>query len=206
MKVLRSALLFILVSNVFQLNAQHDSLYSYEGIASRIFLPSLDIGFINPNSSLISTAYLVKTSVEYRIRNNNDYFLRLTYNTFGSKYKLNNATTTNTIEGTAQITDVFLAPGYRFGDKHFRFMIAYMPGIRFYEYPTATLNGNNILLEQKAGRLFTTSALGTLEIYFDEKSAITFSYFHNQVWKNIDFWAEGRNAFGCSIGFITSLI
>lgn len=197
---------FILLINTSSLTAQHDSLYSYESITSRIFLPSLDAGFIKPNSDLLSTAYLVKTSIEYRIRNNNDYFLRLSYNTFGSKYKLTNASTTNTIEGTAQITDVFLAPGYRFGDRYLRLMVAYMPGIRFYEYPTATINGNSIILEQNAGRLFTTSALATLELYFDEKSALTLSYFHNQVWQDVDFWSDGRNAYGFSIGFITSLI
>lgn len=174
---------------------------------SRIFLPSIDVGYQVPNSNLIAGAVKFATSIEYRISNNNDFFIRLNYDTYGARYKLSSGnTTSNTIEGTVQISDVFLAPGYRFGDKTFRLMLAVMPGIKMYEFPTATLDDQQVVIGQEAKSLFSTSVLTTIEYYFDEKSALTLSFFQNQVWQQTDFWEDGGAAYGISIGFITSLL
>lgn len=187
--------------------AQEQPATSSDGFFNRIFLPSIDVGYQIPTSDLLQGSVRFATSIEYRIRNNNDFFIRLNYDTYGPRYKISNrSNTSNTIEGTVQISDVFLAPGYRLGDKTFRLMFSIMPGIKFYEFPTATLNGQQIQVNQKGKSIFTTSVLTTLEYYFDEKSALTFSLYQNQVWRNVDFWENGRAAFGFSLGFITSLL
>lgn len=177
------------------------------GFLSRIFLPSIDIGYQVPNTDLLEGATRFGTSIEYRIKNNNDFFVRLNYDTYGARYRLSAInSTSNTIEGTVQFSDVLLAPGYRLGDDTYRLMFSLMPGIKLYEFPSATLNGQLISVQQESKTLFTSSVLVTLEYYFDEKSALTLSIFHNQVWKEVDFWVGGRSAIGFSIGFITSLI
>ena len=173
----------------------------------RIFLPSIDIGYQIPNSDLIEGSERIATSIEYRLSNNNDFFIRLNYDTYGARYNLpadNN--TSNTISGTVQFSDISLAPGYRLGDNTFRLMFSFMPGIKRYEFPTASVNGQAIQVSQEKKLLFTTTALVTLEYYFDEKSALTFSIFQNHVWREVDFWEDGRTAIGFSIGFITSLL
>lgn len=125
----------------------------------------------------------------------------------GARYRLMSANnTSNTIEGTVQMSDIFLAPGYRFGDKKYRMMVSIMPGLKLYEFPTAIIDGQNIEIGQEGKSVFTTQVLTTLEYYFDEKSAFTFSLFQNQVWERVDFWEEDGFAFGASIGFITSLL
>ncbi len=172
----------------------------------RIFLPSIDVGYQFPNSSLIDPSLRISTSIEYRFTNNNDFFVRLNYDTNGARYNLGEGTTINNIQGTVQSQDIFLAPGYRFGDNNWRFMFSLMPGIKFYEFPTAQINGQQVTISQSGKSLFTTSILGTIEYYFDEKSAFTFSLYQNQVWENTDFWVDGRSAIGFSIGFITSLL
>ena len=176
------------------------------GFLKRIFLPSIDAGYQFPNSSQLDPSLRISTSIEYRFKNNNDFFLRLNYDTNGARYNIDDASTSNNIEGTVQSQDLFLAPGYRFGDNKWRFMFSIMPGIKFYEFPTAEVNGQQITINQGAKSLFTTSVLGTLEYYFDEKSAFTFSLYQNQVWQNVDFWVDGRSAIGFSVGFITSLL
>ena len=174
---------------------------------SRIFLPSIDAGYQVPNSELISGSVRIGTSIEYRVRNNNDFFIRLNYDTYGAKYTLTNGNnTTNTIEGTVQFTDFVSGPGYRFGERTFRLMLAVMPGIKRYEFPTATLDGQQITVRSEAKSTFTTIMLATLEYYVDEKSALTFSLYQNQVWREVDFWQDGGSAVGFSIGFITSLL
>jgi hypothetical protein len=174
---------------------------------SRIFLPSIDVGYQVPNSSVINGSVRIATSIEYRLRNNNDFFIRLNYDTYGVRYKFQGRNlTSNTIEGSVQMADVFLAPGYRFGDNTFRLVLSFMPGIKIYEFPTATLDGQQIQISQKSKSLFTTTILSVIEYYFDQKSALTLSFYQNQVYQNVDFWEDGRAAFGFSIGFITSLL
>ena len=85
-------------------------------------------------------------------------------------------------------------------------MFSFMPGVKLYEFPTASIDGQVIQISQEEKVLFTSSILSTLEYYFDEKSAVTLSIFQNQVWENVDFWEDGRSAYGLSLGFITSLL
>ena len=173
---------------------------------SRIFLPSIDAGYQVPNSELIGGSVRIGTSIEYRVRNNNDFFIRLNYDTYSANYSLPNSSTTNSVEGSVQFTDVLLAPGYRFGDNTFRIMFSPMPGIKLYEFPTADINGQQVIVRSKSKSIFTTIFLSTLEYYVDDKSALTLSLYQNQVWKKVDFWEDGGSAVGFSIGFITSLL
>jgi hypothetical protein len=173
----------------------------------RVFLPSIDIGYQIPTSDLIEGSLRIATSIEYRFRNNNDFFIRLNYDTYNLGYRFEDANnTSNALEGTANVSDVFLAPGYRFGDSTWRLMFSVMPGIKFYEYPELILDENAFQVVLRSESIFTTSFLTTLEYYFDEKSAFTFSLYQNQVWEDTDFWQDGRAAYGFSIGFITSLL
>ncbi|MCI5058117.1 MAG: hypothetical protein MRY83_18530 [Flavobacteriales bacterium] len=202
---MKYSLLLVLLFSIQTIFCQSDT--SYKKIASRIFLPSLDVGYLHPNSDLIKGGIIVKTALEYRFKNNNDFFIRLSYDTYNSKYLLDdNNPLSNAIEGTASFTDLFLAPGYRFGDKQYRLMISVMPGIKFYEYPSASIDSQRILLTQSSKSIFTSSIFTTFEYYFDEKSALTISLFQNQVWDKADFWETGRLAHGISVGFITSLL
>ncbi|MEO1053415.1 MAG: hypothetical protein AAFX87_22465 [Bacteroidota bacterium] len=187
--------------------AQDDTENTKNNFWGRIFLPSIDAGYQVSNSDLIGGSVRIGTSIEYRVRNNNDFFIRLNYDTYGASYTLaNNNSTTNTIEGTVQFTDIVAGPGYRLGDNTFRLMFAVMPGIKLYDFPTATLDGQNITINSKSESIFTTILLSTVEYYVDSKSALTFSLYQNQVWNEVDFWVGGRSAVGFSIGFITSLL
>ena len=177
------------------------------GLASRIFLPSFEIGVQVPTSDLIGPSFVTKTSIEYRFRNNNDFFLRLCFDTYGASYSLPAInSTTNAIDGTVQFTDVLLAPGYRFGDETFRLLVSVMPGVKRYEFPEASIDGQRVIVRQEGRSIFTTSFLVCLEYYFDSKSALTLNVYENQVWRAVDFWEDGGAAFGFSLGFITALM
>lgn len=201
--------LLCLLSCVISCPAQEITQDSVNAFLSRIFLPSFDAGYQWNNSKVMGGSIKFATSIEYRIRNNNDFFVRINYDTYGADYKLENATTnisSNTIEGRVQISDYSLGPGYRFGDRTFRIMLTALPGVKSYQFPTATVSGQQIQIASETRMLFTTTFLTTLEYYFDDKSALTISLFENQVWKRTDFWEDHGAAFGVSIGFITSLL
>jgi len=204
LKALIIGLAFFVVGQAY---AQEGDGATDNGFWSRIFLPSIDIGYQEPSSDLIEGSIRIGTSLEYRVRNNNDFFFRINYDAYGANYTLaTDNLTTNTIEGTVQFTDIVLGPGYRFGDNTFRLMVAVLPGIKLYEFPTATTDGQRIVVSQEGKSTFTTIALSTLEYYVNEKSALTFSIYQNQVWDEVDFWEDGGGAVGFSIGFITSLL
>lgn len=186
--------------------AQENQTNKSDSFWGRIFLPSIDVGYQFPNSDLIGSSVRIGTSIEYRIRNNNDFFFRLNYDTYTAKYNLSGSNITNAIEGTVQLTDIVSGLGYRLGDNTFRLMFSVMPGIKLYEFPAATLDGQQIIVRSEAKSLFTTIFLSTLEYYVDEKSALTFSLYQNQVWREVDFWEDGGSAVGFSVGFITSLL
>ena len=199
-------LAFLLVVN-YSTCAQESTVEKPDNFWSRIFLPSIDVGLQVPTSDLIGNSVRIGTSIEYRFRNNNDFFFRLNYDTYNASYQLaNQNNTTNTIEGKVQFTDFASGFGYRFGDRTYRLMLAAIPGIKTYEFPTATVNGQQVIVRSEAKSVFTTIFLATLEYYIDEKSAVTFSLYHNQVYRETDFWVDGGAAFGFSIGFITSLL
>jgi len=202
----RILLALALLLHAYSSPAQKTESDSSSRFLKRIFLPSLDAGYQINRSDLLGNSAKFTTSIEYRISNNNDFFVRLNYDTYGARYQLLNSGTSNTIEGTVQVSDVLLAPGYRFGDNKFRIMLSVMPGIKFYEFPTASFNGVQFQINQEAKSVFTTSFLTTLEYYFDEKSAFTISLFENEVWQKVDFWEGSGSAVGVSLGFITSLL
>ncbi|WKN43065.1 hypothetical protein [Tunicatimonas pelagia] len=71
-------------------------------LREQIFLPALEIGYLYNGAQSLSGGLLVKTSIEYRLKNNNDVFFRLNYDTYDTKYKLENINgLTNIINGTA---------------------------------------------------------------------------------------------------------
>ena len=202
-KIKTTLSLFLLTWSLFAQETNEEQTATFW---SRIFLPSIDAGYQVPNSELIGGSVRIGTSIEYRVRNNNDFFIRLNYDTYSANYNLPNSTATNSVEGTVQFTDVMLAPGYRFGDKTFRLMFSPMPGIKLYEFPTAQIDGQQVVVRSKSKSIFTSIFLTTLEYYVDEKSALTLSLYQNQVWRKVDFWEDRGSAVGFSIGFITSLL
>lgn len=200
-------LFLLLLSSMGGVHAQTAEDTTFNRIAGRIFLPSFDLGVQFSGSKLIGNSLVAKTSIEYRFKNNDDFFVRLSLDTYGAQYNLraiNN--TTNNIEGTVQFSDFLLAPGYRLGDEEVRLIVSAMSGIKTYEYPTVSLDGNSILVRQKSRSIFTSTFLLAGELYFDEKSAVTLTLHYNQVWRNIDFWEDNGGAFGITLGFITALL
>ncbi len=174
---------------------------------SQIFLPSIEMGYTHSMSPLLSGGILTKTSIEYRIRNNNDIFLRVNYDNYSGDYSLIPTNGfTNVIEGTASLTDLLGGVGYRFGDKKVRFFIMAQAGITYYNFPQAT-SALSSVVNIKQGKKNVMSSRATLgvEYYFTEKSAFSFDILQNQIWKKQDFWEDNGSSIGFSIGFLTSL-
>ncbi|MEL6559072.1 MAG: hypothetical protein AAFQ94_12865 [Bacteroidota bacterium] len=177
-----------------------------DSFGAQIFLPSIEIGYVGNSADELSGGVLVKTSIEYRVRNNNDIFFRINYDNSTADYTLDPVNAiTNVIEGTASFNDLLLGAGYRFGDKKLRTFIMLQAGIKYYNFPEFTQTNSVISIAQGRNNAFSTRATIGFEYYFTEKSAFSLDLLQNQVWDKQDFWRESGSAYGFSVGFITSL-
>ncbi len=172
----------------------------------QIFLPAIDFGYMSHSSDQLSGGVIVKTSIEYRFRNNNDFFLRLNYDTHSAEYILDDlSTTTNIIKGKAAFTDILMGLGYRMGESKIRGVVMMQAGTRLFSYPNADQTGGTINIEQDNNSIFTTRTTLGLEYYFNPKAALSLDLFQSQIWGNRDFWISQGSAVGFSIGLITAL-
>ena len=172
----------------------------------QIFLPSLEAGYMFQVPDNLSGGIILKTSIEYRFRNNNDAFIRANYDNYTSEYEFaSTISPTNVLKGTASFSDLIIGAGYRFGETKHRLFFLAQGGVKFYNYPTASIDGGSIVIDQSQNEIFTTRFSMGYEYYFTEKSAINVDLMHGQVWSEEDFWIDSGTSFGVSVGFITSL-
>jgi hypothetical protein len=157
-------------------------------------------------SEILQGGVIVKTSIELRLRNNNDFFFRVNYDPYTSDYQVSDIDgTTNILNGEASFSDLLLGLGYRFGENKFRYFLMIQPGIKFYNVPVATQNANIVNVELDGRNIFTTRTTLGFEYYFNEKAAFSIDFFQNQVWRRVDFWPDRGDAYGFSVGVITAL-
>ncbi len=200
--------LFIIVLGLLQVvcYSQTDTKAKHN-IGEQIFLPALEIGYVHNISDILSGGLILKTSIEYRLRNNNDVFFRLNYDTYDAEYRLQNLNgLTNIVNGTVLFSDLLLGGGYRFGETKYRYFLMLQPGIKFYNYPQATQSASDINIRQESRNVLTSRFTFGFEYYLNEKSAFSIDLFQNQVWVKKDFWNEQGSGIGLSIGFTTALL
>ena len=175
-------------------------------IGERIFLPALEVGYINHLSKNLSGGLIVKTSIEYRINKNSELFTRLNFDTYDAQYQLEKVNDlTNVISGSVLFSDLLIGGGYRLGKIKKRFFILLQPGLKFYYYPRADKTNAIINIEQNSKKIFTSRITLGFEYYINDKNAISLDILQNQIWKIIDFWQDKTMSIGMSIGFITAL-
>lgn len=174
--------------------------------AKNVFLPSFEIGYIHNNANILSGGLLMKTSLEYRFTNNNDWFLRFNYDNSNANYNFDFEDFSNVLEGKTRFSDLLLGLGYRLGDKKWRSFLLVQGGTKFYNYPTLEQNGQTLALKDASNQLGLSRVTLGLEYYFDEKSAVSVEVLQSAVWKKQDFWNEKTGSWGILVGFITSLL
>ncbi len=83
-----------LMATVHLMNAQTDEDNNQEDkavlkIVEQIFLPSIEIGYLFNQAQALEGGILVKTSIEYRTRNVEGLFFRISYDQYSTNFTLN---------------------------------------------------------------------------------------------------------------------
>ena len=176
-----------------------------KGLRYRIFLPSLEIGYVDYSSNELSGGIMVKTAIEYRLKTQDSFYFRLNYDNRQAKYKIAPTGLTNVIEGKVSFSDLIGGAGYRFGKDKLQWIVLLQGGVSFYSVPEFELNGG-VLNLRNAGKNVPISRLTIgLEYYLDSNSAITLELLQSQFWNQEDFWKDNQSAWGISLGVTATL-
>jgi hypothetical protein len=181
------------------------SLAQDTGIRSKIFLPSLEIGYVGYSAKALSPGIMIKTAIEYRFKTQNAAFIRLNYDTRDAEFKIVPNGLTNVIEGKLKFSDLVTGIGYRRGSKKVQFIGLLQGGISFYNVPSFETQNNVLLLRNTNKNTPVSRVTLGVEYYLDANSAITLEFFQSQVWGEDELWADSNSAWGVSLGVTATL-
>ena len=172
--------------------------------SSAVFLPALEIGYMNEQTRFLSGGLLMKTSIEYRTKKN--IFFKLNFDAASTRYNLDAIPgETNIIEGTTAMEDLLLGVGYRIGKNKVQWFLLNQMGVRFYDYPKIN-HGDGVIsvLQENKSIGFNRFSVG-IEYYLDDKMAVTLEGFSGSALHQKDFWEDKISSIGLTIGVTTAL-
>lgn len=176
-----------------------------KGIRYRIFLPSLEIGYVDYGAKELSGGIMVKTGIEYRLKTQDAFYFRLNYDNRDSKYITQPSGLSNVVEGKVRFSDLIAGVGYRFGKDKLQFIVLAQGGTSFYTVPSFELNGGVLSLRNRSKNVPISRVTLGMEYYLDANSAITLEILQSQFWNKEDFWMDNQSAWGISLGVTATL-
>ena len=195
--------LFLIIGLFAPISAQTPEEES--SFANHTFMPSIDIGYQWNATPQLSGGLITRTSLEYRIRNNNDVFFRLNYDNAQGRFEFEDRETTQVIAGNVGMNYLLGGAGYRFGNKKVRSLVLLQAGWNFYSIPELEQEGTVLLVSERNGRAFATRVTAGLEYYIGERTALTLEVMVGNQWQKKDFWPSNGLSTGVSVGIVTTL-
>jgi hypothetical protein len=198
--LLKLALLFLsLTTYHFTANAQEKT---PDKIAERIFMPAVQMGFINHNSENISSGLLIQTSLEYRTKK--DLLFRLNYDDFSGRINLK-YTNNQTYSARIPISEFIVGIGYRLTKKRNNYFLIVQSGIRLYENPIIDNTNGNLNINQKGETIATIRYTLGYEYELFENVFLNSEIFLGHFYNSKDFWKNENPPFGMTLGISARL-
>ena len=172
---------------------------------SHLFFP-FDFGGSLYSSESLHSGGLAKTGLEYRFDTKNAFSIRFNFDNRSADYKLKADSKISNIEnGTIQFSDLVIGPGYRYGNKKWRFTCLVQLGNTNYSITKVEQNGSSFKGVSTKRNLFISKASIGIEYYLFETVALTFETSHLYHWQKMDFFKDNSNGLTWSIGITTTL-
>ncbi|MEI7596062.1 MAG: hypothetical protein WCK02_09970 [Bacteroidota bacterium] len=171
---------------------------------SKIYLPC-NWGFSNSINNKLSSGFLFKTGVEYRLHKEEGIFFQFNLDNHSSKFNLNFYQTTNVNNGVLRFSDYSLGIGLRLGKKKLKSYGLIQGGTTFIRFPKINNNPAIIYVEEKSkSMLVLKSSLG-LEYYIVESLCFVIDFGYAIIPKEMDFWGKQCQFYSVSLGLTTKL-
>ena len=173
-------------------------------LSNRIFMPSIQMGYINNHSDLLSGGLFVQTSIEYQTRSG--VFFRLNFDDFDSDYELiDGLNASGVLRGKVSFSELIGGIGYRYSKKKHNILLSMQTGGRYYGHPVIESQGNNISLQfENRDVMINRYTLG-YEYEVDKRAFLTLELFGSHVFEKQDYWTEDIWSSGFTIGITTTI-
>lgn len=190
--------IFLLFSN---LHAQNNSDRSFW---NKLFIPSVQMGYIDHNSPVISSGLIIQTSLEYR--NSKNMLYRLNYDDFGGRINLHNNSGYSSYSGRIPLSELIAGLGYRKTfNKHNIFAVV-QSGIRFYELPVVENKNNSLIINQVDRTIVPIRYTLGYEYEIFENAFLNIETFVGHFASPKDYWNNIKPFWGVTLGVSTNLL
>lgn len=203
MKNLKLLLCAFMLGQSFLAFAQESD--TVDVVTNRLFMPSIQMGYINQLSDELAGGLLIQTSLEYRIPN--QVFIRLNYDDFDADFEIvDPLDIPGTVSGKVSFSELLLGVGYRIKKNNSNFVFIAQPGLRFYGFPLIVNSDNNnisIDIENRAALVGRYTFGYEYEVF--PMAFLVLELFTSSAWESADYWSENRWAWGFSLGIATTI-
>lgn len=196
-----SKIILILLGIVFSTEIFAQDSISAEN-STRFFMPSLQMGYINHNSEVISEGLIIQTSLEYRAKNN--LLFRLNYDDFSGRISISDSNN-NSYIGKVPLSELIGGIGYRFQSKQHNLFFLVQSGLRFYELPAIqTINGKTSI-NQSGKQIAPIRYTIGYEYEILKNVFLNMETFLGHFIEEKDYWSNNKPFWGTTVGLSTTL-
>ena len=169
-----------------------------ESLRDRLFMPSIQMGFMEHNVPNLDAGLIIQTALEYRTKRG--LIFRVNYDDFGGRLDIER------YSAKIPLVDVLGGMGYRFTrDKHNIFGLV-QTGFRFYEVPRIEeLENGSIAVRQEDRDLMPVRYTLGYEFEFEPGVYLNIEAFTGHFIEVRDYWSNDRPFYGMTFGISASL-
>lgn len=173
-------------------------------ISNRIFMPSIQMGYINNHSDNLSGGILIQTSLEYQTKKG--IFFRINYDDFDADYELNDLQNSSGVfGGKVSFAELIGGLGYRLTKKKHNVFLATQMGYRFYGHPVVSIENNTTQIKFDNREVLINRYTLGYEYEIDKRAFLTLELFGSHVFDKKDYWKDDAWSSGFTIGITTTI-
>ena len=171
-------------------------------IGDRLFMPALQMGYINHNVDNISEGLIIQTSIEYRTKSN--FLFRLNYDDFSGRINIKDENN-NQYVAKVPLSELIGGIGYRLNSKKHHTFVLVQTGFRFYELPNIENNNEILSISQSNEQIMSLRYTLGYEYEFLKNIFFNLELFVGHFTEEKDYWSNDRPFFGATLGLSTTL-
>lgn len=175
---------------------EHDPIE--ESLRDRLFMPSIQMGFMEHNVSNLDAGLIIQTALEYRTKHG--LIVRVNYDDFGGRLDIER------YSAKIPLVEALGGLGYRYTHKKHNVFVLVQTGLRFYEVPRIEeLEDGSIAVRQDDRSLMPMRYTLGYEFEFEPGLYLNVEAFTGHFIEPRDYWTNDRPFYGMTFGISASL-
>jgi hypothetical protein len=169
-----------------------------ESLRDRLFMPSIQMGFMEHNVPNLDAGLIIQTALEYRTKRG--LIFRVNYDDFGGRLDIER------YSAKIPLVEALGGMGYRYTYKKHNVFALVQTGLRFYEVPRIEeLEDGSIAVRQEDRDLMPMRYTLGYEFEFEPGLYLNVEAFTGHFIEPRDYWSNDRPFFGMTFGISASL-